>query len=621
MRFLTILLLASIHCASMGQHNNTTIDLFDGKSLNGWEYFLVDQDLKMEDVWSVEDGLLVCKGEPMGYLATHEEFTNFKLVVEWRWAPGKEAGNSGVLMRITGNPQALPKCTEAQLKHGSAGDIYGFHGFKVSGDPDRYIENEKELTGKLTGVSKIKDNEKAPGEWNQYEIYMLKGNLTLYVNGEKVNEANGLDIHPGKIGFQSEGGEIHFRTISIIPLDPKMHHGHLHEHNIGLKNWPQFHGPDRNNRSTEKGLLEEWPDGGPKLLWTSNGLGNGYSTVSIANGTIYTAGNIDEKTVVAAFNMQGEKIWATVNGIAWEDGYPGSRSTPTVDGDRLYHQSPLGSLSCMNAKTGEIIWQKNVLDAFNSKTNKWAMAESVLIDGDNVISTPGGPEVSMIALNKMTGELVWKAESINDLAGYSSPILINHKGIRILVNLTAKAFIGVNADNGNLLWNVKHKSYADENVLMPIYKDGGLFVSTLKAGSVKWKINVEGENVSLEELWRSKDMDNHHGDVALIDGYLYGTSTFKNGNKWVCLDWETGETKYVTAGTGKSSLTYVDEKLYTLSIKGLVGLVNPTPEVFEVISTFQIPKGGEGPSWAHPVVCDGKLYIRHGEFLYAYSVR
>ncbi|MBT3243064.1 MAG: DUF1080 domain-containing protein [Bacteroidetes bacterium] len=230
MRSIFLFLFALVQFVSVAQAQMDHVNLFDGKSLTGWEYFLVEPDVSMEDVWSVEDGLLICTGEPMGYLATNEEFTNFKLVLEWRWAPGKPAGNSGVLMRITGNPQALPKCTEAQLKHGSAGDIYGFHGFNVTGDPDRFISNEKELTGKLTGVSKIKDNENEPGEWNQYEIYLLKGNLTLYVNGEKVNEADGLDVLAGKIGLQSEGGEIHFRTVSLIPLDSNNTHQHTHDH-------------------------------------------------------------------------------------------------------------------------------------------------------------------------------------------------------------------------------------------------------------------------------------------------------------------------------------------------------------------------------------------------------
>jgi len=210
--------LAAALMASAADKPAGAVDLFDGKSLDGWEHYLVDPDVKMSDVWSIRDGLLVCKGEPMGYLATKKEYTSYKLVVEWRWAPGKKAGNSGVLMRITGEPKALPKCAEAQLKSGSAGDIYGFHGFQVKGDAARLKSAQGKKIGKLSGVSKIRGNEKEPGEWNRYDITLSGGDLTLLVNGEKVNEATGLDVVPGKIGFQSEGGEIHFRTIRLIPI-------------------------------------------------------------------------------------------------------------------------------------------------------------------------------------------------------------------------------------------------------------------------------------------------------------------------------------------------------------------------------------------------------------------
>ncbi len=197
---------------------NDAIALFNGKDLTGWTYYLVDPDVKMADVWSVRDGLIICKGEPMGYIATKGKYTNFKLVVEWRWAPGKKAGNSGVLMRITGEPKALPKCTEAQLQSGKAGDIYGFHGFNVKGDAARAKTGQNEMIGKLSGVSKIKGNENEPGQWNKYEITLKGGNLTLLINGEKVNEATGLDIVSGNIGLQSEGGEVHFRTVQLTPL-------------------------------------------------------------------------------------------------------------------------------------------------------------------------------------------------------------------------------------------------------------------------------------------------------------------------------------------------------------------------------------------------------------------
>ena len=213
---LVAMVVAAVHIGVRAEEDG--IDLFDGRTLDGWEHYLVEPDVKMTDVWSVRNGLLICKGEPMGYLATKKEYTSFKLIIEWRWAPGKKPGNSGVLVRITGEPKALPKCAEAQLKSGSAGDIYGFHGFNVKGDATRSKTAEGKKIGKLTGVSKIKGNEKEPGEWNKYEITLDGDTLTLLINGEMVNEATGLPIVKGKIGFQSEGGEIHFRTIRLIPL-------------------------------------------------------------------------------------------------------------------------------------------------------------------------------------------------------------------------------------------------------------------------------------------------------------------------------------------------------------------------------------------------------------------
>ncbi len=385
--------------------------------------------------------------------------------------------------------------------------------------------------------------------------------------------------------------------------------------------WPQFHGPNRDNLSTEKGLLKKWPEKGPALLWRSQGLGHGYSSVSIAAGMIYTAGSIEKDTVITALNLNGKVLWQVKNGKAWTGDHPGTRGTPTIDGGRLFHQSPLGNLLCLEAKTGDRIWEFNILEKFQSKIATWAMAESLLVDGEHLICCPGGPQTCMVALNKKTGSVVWKAPSTEELAGYASPALIEYQGMRIVITLTSKGMVGVNADTGELLWHVKHKSYADENVMMPIYHDGHVFISTLQAGSVKGKINVKDGKVSLEEVWRTQELDNHHGGVLLVNGNLYGTSTFRNRNLWICLDWETGRNKYMDKGVGKGSLTYADGMLYTLSIDGVMGLVRPIPMGHELVSSFKIPEGGKGNSWAHPVVCGGRLYIRHSEFLYAYSVR
>jgi len=196
------------------------VDLFNGKNLDGWKAFLVEPGIRKEDVWSVQEGILICKGEPVGYLYTEGEYTNLRLLVEWRWAPGTEPGNSGVLMRISGEPKGIPRAIEAQLKSGNAGDLYGFHGLKIDGAEDRKQEAQgHELLGDFVGVSRIESNEYDPGQWNTYDIVLDGPNITVSVNGKKVNEATNAEVLAGPIGLQSEGGEIHFRKVQLTPLD------------------------------------------------------------------------------------------------------------------------------------------------------------------------------------------------------------------------------------------------------------------------------------------------------------------------------------------------------------------------------------------------------------------
>ncbi|MFP6596509.1 MAG: PQQ-binding-like beta-propeller repeat protein [Candidatus Hydrogenedentota bacterium] len=387
--------------------------------------------------------------------------------------------------------------------------------------------------------------------------------------------------------------------------------------------WPQFHGPNRDNISSEGELLSVWPENGPDLVWTTEGLGHGFSTVSIADGQMYTAGNIGDDTVVTALDLKGTILWQVKNGKAWTTGssYPGTRGTPTVDGNRVFHESPLGNVICLDAKIGKTVWELNVLEKYNGENIRWALAESLLIDGEHVICSPGGPDVSIVALDKHTGEVAWEAPSTGDSAGYASPILFEHGGLRILTTLTAKSIIGVNADTGALLWRIDHESYTDQNTLTPIFHDGHLFISTIRAGSIKWKVQVSDGTVSLEEVWRTDEFDNHHGGVVLAEGNIYGASITRSRNRWVCLDWETGEIEYVDEAVGKGSVTYADGLMYMLSINRVMGLVRPLESGYEMVSTFNIPEGGEGKSWAHPVVAGGHLYIRHGTYLYAYDIQ
>jgi len=265
------------------------------------------------------------------------------------------------------------------------------------------------------------------------------------------------------------------------------------------------------------------------------------------------------------------------------------------------------------------VWGVNILDEFDGKNIFWGLSESVLIDGDRLICCPGG-KTAMVALNKMTGKVIWKAPSVGEPPSYTTPTLAEHQGLRMVITMSLKSMIGVNADSGDLLWKVPFETLHDENVLQPVYHDGEVFVSGLKTGAVKWKIKVDGQKASLEEVWRSEEMDNHHDHVILLDGYLYGSTAIRNAGKWICLDWKTGEMKYAEKGVGKGTLTYADGMLYTLAERLVVGLVKPTPSGHEVISQFQLTPQGRAPSWAHPVVCGGRLYVRHAGLLYVYNV-
>lgn len=382
--------------------------------------------------------------------------------------------------------------------------------------------------------------------------------------------------------------------------------------------WRQFHGPNLDNISTETGLLKAWPKEGPERIWTVEGIGIGYSSVSIADGLIYTAGNRGANTTITALDLNGEVQWQVANGPSWSESYEGTRGTPTIDGDRLYHESPLGRVTCLDAKSGEEIWSRNILDEFGSKNIQWGLAESLVIDGDHVICTPGGPKTCLVALDKTTGTTVWQSPSAQgDLAGYASPALAQLGDIRMILQMTAKALVGVNADTGDLLFRQEHETRYDVNAMRPIFKDGYVFISSnYRTGSFMYKLELDGSRVRTEKIWEDKALDNHHGGVILFEGYLYGSSN----RAWHCLDWKTGQNAYTERGVGKGSLTCADGMLFTLGENGTMGLVAATPSGHELVGEFDLPKGGEGKSWAHPVVCGGRLYIRHGNFLYAYDV-
>ena len=388
----------------------------------------------------------------------------------------------------------------------------------------------------------------------------------------------------------------------------------------GAAEWPQFHGPRRDNLSDETGLLKQWPPDGPKRLWTAKGIGHGFSTVAIAGGLIYTTGNVGADTVITALSLDGKTRWTARNGPACKHDRPGTRSTPTLDGNRLYHENANGDLACLDARTGKPIWSVNILKKFRGRNTTWGLSESPLIDGGNVICVPGGAGAGVVALDKMTGDTVWVCKETREKPGYASPIAIEFGGVRQIVTMLQKSVVGVRADTGKLLWQQPHVAFADETVSTPIFHDRFIFVSTLPPGSSQCiELRAESGGISAKRAWQSKALAVHHGDAVLVDGHVHG-SNYRG--KWLCLALETGEVKHAAAGVGKGSLTYADGMLYTYSEKGgTVGLVPATPKGHRVTSRFRVPVGGSGPAWAHPVVCGGRLYLRHSDFLYCYDIK
>jgi len=384
------------------------------------------------------------------------------------------------------------------------------------------------------------------------------------------------------------------------------------------QDWPQFRGPNRDDISSETGLLKSWPRTGPKLLWTAKNMGVGYGTVSVAGGLIYTAGDVGANAVVTALDLSGQIKWQTPFGRAYKNNRGnGPRATPTVDSGKVYAFSGQGDVACLDAKSGKKIWSFNMLRKFDGKNTTWGVAESLLVDGNNVICCPGR-NTTMVALDKNTGETVWKCKGIGEVTGYASPILFEYKGLRQIVTMTGKSAIGVNADTGELLWRFPRATKYQANIATPIYHDGHVFFdSGYGFGGELLKLDVKGKKASVEQVWRT-DVDNHHGGVVLVDGYLYATRSKRD---WSCLDFKTGEEKYRERGIGKGSVTVADGMLYCLNERGTVGLVKATPDAHKVISRFRIPKGGKGPTWAHPVVCGGRLYVRHGDLLFAYDIK
>ena len=396
---------------------------------------------------------------------------------------------------------------------------------------------------------------------------------------------------------------------------------------VDVATWPCFHGPRRDNIAIDTELMQAWPQAGPELLWTASGIGYGYSSVSIVAGRIFTAGMIDRQTYVTALDLNAKQLWQRLNGQSWQASerqtwamsYSGSRGTPTVDGETVYHLSEMGRLTAFETRTGQERWHRDVLKDFNAERPEYGYSESVLIHGDVLFCCPGGGKGYMVALDKRTGRTLWANTEIKDAVGNCSAVFTSIDGLEQVITMSAKRVLSFDPDNGRLLWDYAFSNKRENNVADVIISDGLVYASSgYGGGSILLRPQRKGDSeCSVDSVWKSDLLDNHHGGVLLFGGRLYGAGHEARG--WFCLDFKTGRQLWQTPGKG--SLTYADGRLFCLDERGTMALVKATDDKWEETGSFRLPRGGKGLYWAHPVICGGRMYVRHAEQLFAYDVR
>lgn len=394
----------------------------------------------------------------------------------------------------------------------------------------------------------------------------------------------------------------------------------------GAQEISEWREENRTGNSAETGLLKSWPDSGPALLWTNSDLARGHSSVTFGNNKIYTTGNIGNDDILFALDMNGKILWQTVFGRAWTQSNPESRATPTVEGNRVYCTSGSGDLACIDGNTGKIIWTYKASEIHKGTFGMWGIAESMLIDGNKVFFSPGGPETMTIALDKTTGKLIWKSASLGDKPGYVSPILITYGGRKMIINVSLGHIFAVDPSNGEIIWKVAHEPGDSRwdliKCVTPLYNNGRIYVTGgYDTGGMMVEIAKDGKSAKV--IWTDKVLDVHHGGVVLVDGYIYGANWLSNSNgNWCCIEWNTGKKMWEEHWNNKGSIIYADGMLYIYDERnGNVGLLKPNPQKFDLVSSFKVTQGVSGPYWSHPVIHDGILYLRHLNALMAYNIK
>ncbi len=384
--------------------------------------------------------------------------------------------------------------------------------------------------------------------------------------------------------------------------------------------WNQFRGPNRDNLSTETGLAGEWPQGGPELLQTITGIGEGYSSVSLVGELMYTMGNVDGAEYVTAMNRKtGEIVWRARSGDAYHDGTGnGPRGTPTIVDGMVYSLGGNGDLTCISANTGDVVWHQNILTEYGGGNISWGISESVLIDDGKVICSPGGRDATVVALDAKTGKVIWKSKVPEQpQASYASPVVAKIGKVKQYVIFTSKGICGVSAKDGEPLWGQNASSNGTANCATPLIVDNFVFSSSdYGQGAELVELKAQGNKVAAKQVYSTKDMKNHHGGMVLLDGHVFGS----NGDMLSCLELKTGKPTWREHGM-KGSVVYADGKIVFRNEQGPVVLLAADTKEYRELGRFEQPERSGSAAWSHPVIADGKLYLRDMDKLLVYNLK
>lgn len=389
----------------------------------------------------------------------------------------------------------------------------------------------------------------------------------------------------------------------------------------------QWRGPQRDGKFPDTGLLKQWPEQGPQLLLKVEGIGKGFSSVIATDKYIFATGMKDTMDYLSCITPDGKIKWQVPYGHSWVKSFPDTRSTPTVEGDRIYTISGIGELGCFNVEDGSNIWKVNVDKDYHGEWHIWGVSESPLIVDDKVICSPGGNTTSVVAFDKMTGKMIWESASVGGPRCYVSPTIYTYQNFRYILAATGTNLIALDPETGKVAWTFKYYDMApwDQPGLIwantPVFQGRDIFIS-MGYDYPAVMLEMDSLGTSVTKKFVNTTFDNHHHGMILLDGKLYGSNWINNNKgKWVCMDWKTGNIDYETDWMTKGSIIYADGMLYVMEEKsGNVALIKPDSTKFDVVSSFKL-QGGSGPFWAHPFIANGNLYLRHGDVLFIYNLK